>query len=487
LVRACIALCIDYLDIADSRASVAGIAAFDAQAKTNGVFVLSGLSSFPALSFAALYAIAPRLQRIDDVFAGIAPSPHAGIGLNVISAVTSYAGKPVPVIRGGRPATGYGLIDSMDMVIAPPGGVPLRSRAFLLVDTPDLALLPFQLRHLSSIFTGAGTEPALLQHPLHLAALLVRAGVLRSLQPLAPILHRASRALAFGEHRGGMFVCVRGLNHQGRPVECSWHLTAEEDDGPFVPVFGVEALIRKMSSGDRPEPGARAATGELTLADFEAGFKRFAIASGMREARLHGNDLPLYRRILDTAWERLPPAIAAMHDLDGSSTATGQAEIERGPGIFARLVAAIVGFPQAARETDVQVRFSRDGADERWTRTFGKKTFSSRQSSGCGKDAYLLAEDFGPFRILMAPVPEGDRLRLLVRGWRFLGMPLPLFLAPDGNTYEEERGGRFHFHVEVKAPLIGLIVRYRGWLIRQEGAEHQPPAMPKSSASSAFR
>ena len=61
--------------------------------------------------------------------------------------------------------------------------------------------------------------------------------------------------------------------------------------------------------------------------------------------------------------------------------------------------------------------------------------------------------------------PEGGRLTLVVRGWRLFGVPLPRSLAPGGNVHEEERDGRFHFDVEVKAPLIGLIVRYRGWLI----------------------
>jgi hypothetical protein len=43
-------------------------------------------------------------------------------------------------------------------------------------------------------------------------------------------------------------------------------------------------------------------------------------------------------------------------------------------------------------------------------------------------------------------------------------LPLPLFLAPGGETYEEERDGVFRFHVEITSPLTGLIVRYTGWL-----------------------
>jgi len=47
VVKACIALKIDYIDLADSSAFVDGIAAFDEGAKQRGLFVLSGVSSFP--------------------------------------------------------------------------------------------------------------------------------------------------------------------------------------------------------------------------------------------------------------------------------------------------------------------------------------------------------------------------------------------------------------------------------------------------------
>ena len=39
-----------------------------------------------------------------------------------------------------------------------------------------------------------------------------------------------------------------------------------------------------------------------------------------------------------------------------------------------------------------------------------------------------------------------------------------LWLAPKGPAFEEERDGRFRFHVEIGHPLTGLIVRYQGWL-----------------------
>lgn len=463
VVQACIGLGIDYADIADSTDFVAGIGGLDVEAKAKGVFALSGLSSLPALSFAALDAMAPHFFQIDSVAAGIAPSPHVRIGLNVIRAIATYAGKPVAVLRNGRPASGRWLIDTMRVTVAPPGVVPLRSRKFLLVDAPDLALLPGRLAGLQSSFTGVGTEPQPLQRLLSLAARLVRFGLSPSLLPFSRVLQRASHGFAIGEHRGGMFVRVGGIDKVGRRLTCGWHLIAEGDDGPFIPVIGVEALVRRLLTCVRPDNGARPAAGELRLKDFEARFRRFSITTGIR-LECEEAPLPLYRQILGSAWERLPPAISALH-AGGVRVASGQARIERGGGLLAAIVARVIGFPKAGEDVPVTVRFVADGDKEIWTRDFGGKIFRSVQVEGKGRDRHLLAEVFGPFRVLMAPVPDGNRLQLVVRGWQFLGIPLPMFLAPDGDTYEEERDGRFHFHVEIGGRLTGLVVRYTGWLV----------------------
>ncbi|WP_245497220.1 DUF4166 domain-containing protein, partial [Rhizobium leguminosarum] len=134
-------------------------------------------------------------------------------------------------------------------------------------------------------------------------------------------------------------------------------------------------------------------------------------------------------------------------------------------GLLARIVAGVIGFPKAGEDVPVTVRFVADGDKEIWTRDFGGTVFRSWQAEGKGRDRDLLAEVFGPFRVLMALVPDGEKLRLVVRGWRFCGIPLPMFLAPGGDTYEEERDGRFCFHVEIGGRLTGLVVRYTGWLV----------------------
>jgi hypothetical protein len=50
------------------------------------------------------------------------------------------------------------------------------------------------------------------------------------------------------------------------------------------------------------------------------------------------------------------------------------------------------------------------------------------------------------------------------RRWRLLGIPMPRFLLPTGAAREHADGGRFNFDVEIRLPLVGLVVAYRGWL-----------------------
>jgi hypothetical protein len=142
VVKAALALGVNYLDLSDGADFVKGIVQFDAAARARGVFVLSGVSSFPVLTAAVVRALARGMTRVDSVTGGIAPSPYANVGLNVIRAIASYAGKPVALRRDGRPALGYGLVDTRRYTIAPPGRQPLHPIRFSLVDVPDLQLLP---------------------------------------------------------------------------------------------------------------------------------------------------------------------------------------------------------------------------------------------------------------------------------------------------------------------------------------------------------
>ena len=164
------------------------------------------------------------------------------------------------------------------------------------------------------------------------------------------------------------------------------------------------------------------------------------------------------------SWDALPEPIRAMHSLSGAIEARGRASVERGKGLFSRIAAALFGFPAEGSDVPVTVEFELANGVERWRRSFGGKSFVSYQSAGRGRSERLLVERFGPFNFSLALTFDGSRLHLVARRWNFLGIPLPLWLAPGGQSYEHVQDGRFHFHVEIAQRWIGLIVRYRGWL-----------------------
>jgi len=271
-----------YLDLADGAAFVAGIGALDAQAKGRGLAALSGLSTLPALSFAATRALAAEMDHLDSLAVGVAPSPKAPMGLSVVAATAAYAGAPVQLRRNGRPATACGLVDARRWRIAVPDGPVLAPRLFLLADAPDLRLAPLAWPELESVWVGAGPAPQAPLHILRALAWLHARGFAPALTPLAPLFHRVIDTLRWGTDRGGMIVEARG-RRDGRPVTRAWMLTAEGADGPFIPAMGCAAILRRLARGEPPAPGARPATHDLELEDFAPFFAARAIRTGIVE------------------------------------------------------------------------------------------------------------------------------------------------------------------------------------------------------------
>jgi hypothetical protein len=477
VVEAALAAGAHYLDLADGSAFVRNIVQFDAAARAAGRSVLSGVSSFPVLTAAVVRHLATDLATVESIASGIAPSPYAGVGENVIRAIASYAGQPIDLRRDGRWTTAYPLTQTVRYTIAPPGVVPLQPTEFSLVDVPDLVLLVDLWPGVKTVWVGAGPVPAVLHRLLRWLAHGVRLRLIPSLAPLAALMHRASNTLRWGEHRGGMFVEIEGKTPDGRAVRRSWHMVAEGDAGPFIPSMAVEAIVRNMLIGRTPLPGARAATLELEIADYERAFARHAIVSGARgsvppDGQSLLSDAPLFQRVLGDAWWRLPPSVRELHASARTSTVVGTAMVITGRNWLARAACRLLSFPAATANTPLRVTFERAGGREIWRREFGPQRMTSVLYEGGGRFERLLCERVGPLVFGVALAIEGGRLSYIVRRWSFLGIPLPRALAPLGTTFEYDDCGRFHFDVEIDAPVVGPIVRYAGQL----AAEFSPEA-----------
>src|SRR5262249_22066372 len=166
------------------------------------------------------------------------------------------------------------------------GALSLHPIRFTLVDAPDLTVLPDLFPGLRSVWIGAGPVPAIWHRALSLLAWLVRLRLLPSVTPFAGLMNRVNGKLAWGEHRGGMFVAVTGRSAGGEAIERSWHLVAEKDDGPMIPSMASEAIIRHSLAGRAPLAGARSGARDLEVVDYAPLLARKEIVTGIR----HGAD-----------------------------------------------------------------------------------------------------------------------------------------------------------------------------------------------------
>lgn len=463
LVELCIARGVHYLDLADGAEFVAGIAQFDDGAKAADVFVLSGVSSFTVLTAAVVRELSANMTSVQSIEAGIAPSPFAGVGANVVRAIASYSGQATRLKRHGRDALGYAMAETRPFVIAPPGRLPLEWRRFSLVDVPDLRALPPLWPALENIWTGAAPVPAVLHRALNAFAWLVKIRLLPGLAWMSEAMHFVTEHAQWGEHRGGMYVEVKGADADGRHTRRTWHLLAEGDDGPLIPCMAMEAVIRNMLAGKRLQAGARAAVADISLEDYERLFRKRTIYTGIRDPRIDETD-SLYRHMLGDAWQQLAAPIRELHTIGAGRTFAGRCTVRRGRNPLARLIAGINGFPPAVIDGGMTLRMERRGDRERWERQCNGNRFASTQSRGQGRSQWLLRERFGPLAVDMALLIGQGHLRYVVRRWSMFGIPMPLALGPRLQALESVQDGLFKFDVAIGLPLVGLLVHYTGTL-----------------------
>ncbi|MDQ0469154.1 SDR family oxidoreductase [Labrys wisconsinensis] len=456
LAEAAIAAGLDYLDLADARDFVAAFPALDAAARAAGVVAITGASSTPALSHAVLDALTAGWTRIDRVEAGISPGNRAPRGLSVVAAILSWAGRPVRLFLDGGWTTRPGWSDTVRRRIG-----DLGERRLALAETPDLDLLAARYRPRDAALFRAGLELGLLHGGLALLALLPRAGLARSLVPLAPLLRRAAAwCERFGSDRGGMIVEAAGRDGEDRPVLAAWTLVAEAGDGPSVPTLPALALVRQLAGGRGAlAPGARAAAGLVGLDAVAAEASRLRI--GLARSLCH--PLSPVEAALGPSFAILPQAVGRAHRLGPVTRLAGMAEVEGPESLPASWLAHLFRLPAAGRQVPVRVVMRLDAAGaETWERDFGGRRFRSRLSPlGPGR----LRERFAPFdfELALAATTEGLTMRLV--GWRLGPLALPVGLAPASLARESvDAEGRFRFDVPIALPGIGRLVRYRGWL-----------------------
>ena len=263
VARSCIAAGVHYIDLADGRAFVQDIATLDAAAKQAGVLVVSGASSVPALSGAAVDHLTRDMASVQSIDIGISPGNRTERGLSTIQAILTYCGKPLPSAGAGEPV--FGWSGTWRHTYPAPVGERLMSPC----DVPDLALFPQRYPGTPHVRFGAGLELRFLHRGMNVMAALARAGLVNNWARHTRWLKAMSDWFVnWGSNVGGMHLRVDGLLADGTSRARLWHLIALRGDGPYVPTLAAAALVRRFLEGTLPQRGAMPCVGLLTLDDF---------------------------------------------------------------------------------------------------------------------------------------------------------------------------------------------------------------------------
>jgi NAD(P)-dependent dehydrogenase (short-subunit alcohol dehydrogenase family) len=448
LPRACVDHGVNYLDLADDPAFCAGITVLDQAACGAGVFVLSGVSSVPAISSAVVAALAEGAARIDTINTAILPGNRAPRGRAVIESILHQCGKPFDVMVDGAsvPVRSWSRPDRFDL------GQGIVRKGWM-IEVPDHRLFPKAFGARTVLFR-AGMELGVMNHTL--AAISWLRGRLGFGVPgwfVTMVLWIAKLLWPFGTDEGGMSVAVTARWPDGWRRK-TWRLVARQGEGPFIPAIAARVILRDPGA---IAAGARPAVAVVPLAAIEAGMDDLAVVTEVLEQEL----TPLFPGFLGADFEDLPQPVQQAHLVYGPRRWAGRARVTRGQSLWARVLAALFGFPGATDDTPVTVQMTPTYQGETWERQFGEKRFRSHLCLHHGQ----MTEQFGPVTFTLDLHVADGQLHFPVTAGRFGPLPLPVFLLPQSVAREYEMDGRFHFDVMLKAPLTGgLMVHYQGWL-----------------------
>jgi saccharopine dehydrogenase-like NADP-dependent oxidoreductase len=261
IARACIDIGCHYMDIADGRNYVRDICQLDDAAKQANVLIISGASSLPALSSAVVDQYAAAFSRLDTIEHGISSGAKPP-GMATMAGVMSYVGKPFQRWQNNDWQTVYGWQN----VISHRYSAPVGLRFLSSCDVPDLDLFPQRYASVHTVQFRAGVGFATTSLATWSFSWLVRSGLLKSLVPYAPRLHKMATWIEpLGSVWSAMHVTLTGLDQQQQPLTKTWQLIAGNNHGPNIPCFPAIALTRKLLRNEMQERGAMPCMGLLTV------------------------------------------------------------------------------------------------------------------------------------------------------------------------------------------------------------------------------
>ncbi|MFZ6694076.1 saccharopine dehydrogenase family protein [Undibacterium sp. SXout20W] len=273
VAKSCIAAGANYIDLADGRDFVAGISQLDAEARERGILVTSGASSLPALSSAVVDRYVGKFSVIKSIRHGIASGARAP-GLATMSGIFSYCGKPFLRLEAGQYVTTYGWLDMQRHHFPSAVG----NRLLGSCDVPDLVLFPGRYSGVETVTFHAGFASNLGHLVVWTLSQLVRIKMLSSLTLFVKPLAKISQWMeGFVSDKGGMFVCLEGLDQNAQALKMTWYLLVAQNHGPYIPCGASIALVQKLARNIKLPSGAMPCVGLLSVEEYLASLDGFDV------------------------------------------------------------------------------------------------------------------------------------------------------------------------------------------------------------------
>ena len=274
VAEACIESGAHYIDLADGREFVAGIGALGDKAKKAGVLVVSGASSVPCLTSALVDYYQDQFETLESLDYGITTAQKTTRGVATTAAILGYTGKPFETLVDGEQKNVYGWQG-------------LRARKYSSLgwrllgncNVPDLELFTDRYPGLKTIRFYAGLELPFIHVTLWALSWLVRIGLIRNLEALAPLLLKLSFLFDWlGSANSGLHLELTGVDKLQQRKTAMFELTARNGDGPYIPCMPAILITKKLASEEIKDRGAIPCIGIITRDEYLDSLKALDIS-----------------------------------------------------------------------------------------------------------------------------------------------------------------------------------------------------------------
>ena len=166
----------------------------------------------------------------------------------------------------------------------------------------------------------------------------------------------------------------------------------------------------------------------------------------------------LYPTVLGSGFGQLAPLLQRFHT-EAGTVWQGEATVRRSRSALLRMLLTLGRLPKDGQHVAVSVQLAIQNEQEIWQRRFADRAMVSRQYMA----ADGLRESIGMLSLSLINSVREDVLFQHSEKCRFLGIPLPGWLAFNVVAREWSERGRLHFDVTINFVRWELI-SYSGWV-----------------------